>query len=85
MQPKNNFIPASELIINGDGSIYHLHLKPENLASLIFIVGELLGYRMLSLNAIVVNRPSKQMDKEAGKTVDRLIQTALAAFCSEQR
>ena len=50
-----------------------------------YAMGELLGHRMLSLNAIVVNRPAKQMDKEAGKTVDRLIQTALAAFCVEQR
>ncbi|HAH35098.1 MAG TPA: phosphorylase, partial [Algoriphagus sp.] len=29
-------IPESELIINSDGSIYHLHLKPEDLASVIF-------------------------------------------------
>ena len=33
-------IPASELILNADGSIYHLHLKPENLASLVFTVGD---------------------------------------------
>lgn len=33
-------IPASELIINSDGSIYHLHLKPEDLASLVFTVGD---------------------------------------------
>lgn len=33
-------IPASELILNSDGSIYHLHLKPENLASLVFTVGD---------------------------------------------
>jgi uridine phosphorylase len=33
-------IPASELIINPDGSIYHLHLKPEDLASLVFTVGD---------------------------------------------
>lgn len=33
-------IPASELIINTDGSIYHLHLKPENLASTVFTVGD---------------------------------------------
>jgi len=33
-------IPESELILNADGSIYHLHLKPENLASLIFTVGD---------------------------------------------
>ena len=37
---ENRKIPASELIINPDGSIYHLHLKPENLASTVFTVGD---------------------------------------------
>ena len=36
----NNFIPESELIINPDGSIYHLNLKPEHLASSIITVGD---------------------------------------------
>lgn len=33
-------IPASELIVNGDGSIFHLHLKPEQLADRIVLVGD---------------------------------------------
>jgi uridine phosphorylase len=33
-------IPASELIINPDGSIYHLHLRPEQLADNIILVGD---------------------------------------------
>lgn len=33
-------IPASELIINADGSIFHLHLKPEQLADRIVLVGD---------------------------------------------
>jgi len=33
-------IPASELIINPDGSIYHLHLKPEDISSTIIAVGD---------------------------------------------
>jgi uridine phosphorylase len=33
-------IAPSELILNPDGSIYHLHLKPENLADTIFVVGD---------------------------------------------
>lgn len=33
-------IPASELIINSDGSIYHLNLKPENISSTIIAVGD---------------------------------------------
>src|SRR5690606_5186277 len=36
----DNFIPQSELIINPDGSIYHLNLKPEQLASSIITVGD---------------------------------------------
>lgn len=33
-------IPPSELIINGDGSIFHLHLRPEQLADKVFLVGD---------------------------------------------
>lgn len=32
--------PPSELIINGDGSIFHLHLKPEQLADNVILVGD---------------------------------------------
>lgn len=42
-----------------------------------YAMGELLGHQMLSLNAVVANRPLGQFDKEAEKTVDRLIQSAL--------
>lgn len=33
-------IPPSELIINADGSIFHLHLKPEQLADKVLLVGD---------------------------------------------
>ncbi len=33
-------IPASELIINEDGSIFHLHLHPEQLADTVILVGD---------------------------------------------
>ena len=36
----NNYFPESELIINGDGSIFHLHLKPEQLADKVILVGD---------------------------------------------
>ena len=36
-------IPSSELIINGDGSIFHLHLKPEQLADVVILVGALIS------------------------------------------
>jgi uridine phosphorylase len=35
-----NKIAASELILNPDGSIYHLNLKPENIATNIIFVGD---------------------------------------------
>ncbi|WP_298263058.1 nucleoside phosphorylase [uncultured Lutibacter sp.] len=35
-----NKIAASELILNPDGSIYHLNLRPENIASNIIFVGD---------------------------------------------
>ena len=35
-----SLIPPSELIINEDGSVFHLHLKPEDLADRIVLVGD---------------------------------------------
>lgn len=36
----NNFIPETELIINPNGSVYHLNLLPENITDNIIIVGD---------------------------------------------
>lgn len=36
----NTFFPESELVINGDGSIFHLHVKPEQLADKVVLVGD---------------------------------------------
>lgn len=33
-------IPASELVINSDGSVFHLHLRPEQLRDHIILVGD---------------------------------------------
>ena len=38
MQPR--IIPPSELIINDDGSVFHLHLRPEQLADTVILVGD---------------------------------------------
>ncbi|MBR6202457.1 MAG: nucleoside phosphorylase [Bacteroidaceae bacterium] len=35
-----NFFPPSELIINEDGSAFHLHLRPEQLADRVILVGD---------------------------------------------
>ncbi len=37
---KKKYFPESELIINPDGSIFHLHLKPEQLADNVILVGD---------------------------------------------
>jgi len=46
-----------------------------------YAMGELLGHQVLSLNAIVVNRSNGETDKEAEKTVDRMIRVAFEIFC----
>ena len=33
-------IPPSELIVNADGSVFHLHLRPEQLARTVILVGD---------------------------------------------
>ena len=33
-------IPSSELIINDDGSVFHLHILPEDLSDLVIMMGD---------------------------------------------
>lgn len=33
-------IPESELVINGDGTVFHLHMRPEQLADNVILVGD---------------------------------------------
>jgi len=54
-------IESSELIINADGSIFHLHLKPEQLADNVILVGdpgrvELIGKLLTDIEFQVQNR-----------------------------
>ena len=37
---QERIIPSSELIINEDGSIFHMHLLPEQLADIVILVGD---------------------------------------------
>ncbi|MES2386606.1 MAG: nucleoside phosphorylase [Bacteroidota bacterium] len=41
-------IPASELIVNADGSVYHLGLRPQDLADIVLTVGDPDRVEMLS-------------------------------------
>lgn len=54
-------IQSSELIINADGSIFHLHLKPEQIADTILLVGDpdrvkLIGKLLTNIEFEVQNR-----------------------------
>ena len=54
-------IKSSELIINADGSIFHLHLKPEQIADHIILVGdpgrvEMIGKLLTDIEFQVQNR-----------------------------
>ncbi len=40
LTPPGTVIPESELILNPDGSIYHLALRPEQLGDIVFVVGD---------------------------------------------
>jgi len=40
MKKNNHIIAETELILNPDGSVYHLKLKPENIAENIIVVGD---------------------------------------------
>ena len=40
MQKTKKFFAESELIINADGSAFHLHLRPEHLADKVILVGD---------------------------------------------
>lgn len=58
---KQTPIPPSELIINSDGSIFHLHLKPEQLADRIVLVGDpdrvtMIGRYLTDVECDVLNR-----------------------------
>lgn len=45
-----------------------------------YAMGKLLGHEVLSLNAIIANRPLKTFDSAPEKTVDRMIRLAIESF-----
>jgi len=54
-------IESSELIINPDGSIYHLHLRPQDIADTIILVGdpgrvEMISKHFTSIDVKIMNR-----------------------------
>ena len=59
------YFAESELIINPDGSIFHLHVKPEQLADKIILVGD------PGRVALVIQAGSSYNEKEVIKTCDK--------------
>lgn len=61
-------IPESELIINGDGSIFHLHLKPEDLADTVILVGDPGRVEMVSgyFDEVEITRTNREFVSKTG-------------------
>ena len=58
---QHRVIPSSELIINDDGTVFHLHLLPEQLADIVILVGDparvdLIAERFDDVDCRVANR-----------------------------
>lgn len=62
-------IPESELIINDDGSIFHLHIRPEELADNVIVVGDQGRVDMIAefLEDIEFRRQSREFVTVTGK------------------
>lgn len=62
-------IASSELIINSDGSAFHLHIKPEELADNVILVGDPGRVAMVaqSLDHIEFNRQSREFVSTTGQ------------------
>ena len=52
------YFASSELIINEDGSVLHLHVKPEWLADKVILVGDRKSTRLNSSHASKSRMPS---------------------------
>ncbi len=61
-------IPESELIINSDGSVFHLHLKPEDLADTVILVGDPGRVEMVSgyFDKVEVTRANREFVSKTG-------------------
>lgn len=62
-------IPESELIINSDGSVFHIHLKPEELADNVIMVGDPARVMMIAefMTDIEFQHSSREFVSTTGK------------------
>jgi len=63
-----NCIKNSELIINPDGSVFHLHLKPKDIADTIILVGDPARVSILAsyLNSIEIEKSNREFKSVTG-------------------
>jgi uridine phosphorylase len=77
-------IPASELIINSDRSVFHLHLRPEDIADTVILVGDPARVNMIadcfdSIEMETSNREFVSKTGYAGKKRLSVISTGIGA------
>lgn len=61
-------IASSELIINADGSIFHLHLRPEQLADIVILVGDPARVEMIAnyLDSVECRASNREFNSATG-------------------
>ena len=66
---KKQPIPSSELIINEDGSVFHLHIKPEDLADTVIMMGDPDRVNAISylFDSIELEKSSREFHTITGK------------------
>jgi uridine phosphorylase len=66
---KKQPIPSSELIINEDGSVFHLHIKPEDLADTVIMMGDPDRVNAISylFDSIEVEKSSREFHTVTGR------------------
>jgi uridine phosphorylase len=70
-QNNSKRIPESELIINPDGSVFHLHILPEDLADSILLFGDQdrvpMAAQFLDKGSIEVDKASREFHTITGR------------------
>ena len=80
-------IPASELIINPDGSVFHLHIKPEMLVDNIILVGD---PGRVEIDATIINKKKNEesssgvKEKKGEYQGKRGVRVRVARYCRRQ-
>ena len=64
----NKTIPSSELIINEDGSVFHLHILPEDLADTVVLMGDPERVTLLArhFDTVEIDRQSREFHTVTG-------------------